>query len=358
MPSPVPWFYFHPEVENYSFGTNHPLKPERLRRMKAYLEALIPDIEYIVPPLATEYDLARVHSEWFIHIVDRLSQGKDVSAEDVWRAGFSKGDNPAFPGMMIPSLAYCGGAVQAAQRVNEGAPLAFSIAGGLHHAQREKASGFCIFNDPAIACSILREKFDKVLYVDIDLHHGDGVQAIFYDDPQVVTLSIHESGRTLYPGTGFLSETGIDDSSINIPLRAGTTGLVWLEAFREVFEMTVNHHRPNAIVLQMGCDPQITDPLGHLQVRTQDWLEAVKTVQATGLPIVAVGGGGYDLRNVPRMWSAAILTLSGIDFPNEVPETIPEAWGMKTMFDDVEQARIGQEDADDAIEFWARRFKS
>jgi len=164
--------------------------------------------------------------------------------------------------------------------------------------------------------SILRERFDKVAYIDIDVHHGDGVQWIYYDDPTVMTISIHESGRTLFPGTGFVNETGAENTSINIPLEAYTTGDVWLWAFKEVVLRALEKFAPGALVLQMGADAHFDDPLAHLLVSVQEWLEAVRFVKAFDLPIAACGGGGYNLSSVPRMWSAASILLGEEKPPN------------------------------------------
>ncbi len=344
----IPRFYYHPRMTEYDFGPRHPLKPERLRRTIALLEVVEPGIELLDPGLALDTDVLRIHSPDYLETIQALSNGMCV--EDM--RGFGPGDNPPFHGMYEASLGYLGGTVRAAEDVRDGAELAFNIAGGLHHARRDRVSGFCIFNDPAVACAILRERFERVLYIDIDLHHGDGVQWLFYDDPSVITLSIHQDGRTLYPGTGFVDETGADLSSINIPLPPRTTGGVWLHAFSSILPLVVERHRPEAIVLQMGSDPHRLDPLGHLECLAQHWVEAVRLVRDLGLPIVAVGGGGYNLTTVPRMWVAAILTLSGIEVPTAIPEQISSDWRMTAFFDDEAQVPYGNEEVEHIITHW------
>jgi acetoin utilization protein AcuC len=332
-------------MTGYDFGPQHPLKPERLRRTIALLQATTPDLEILDPGLAAEADVLRIHT---LAYMDAVKQG----AQAGYDYGFGAGDNPPFAGMHEASLTYLGGSVRAAEVVRDGATLAFNISGGLHHARRDRASGFCIYDDPAVACAILRERFEKVLYVDIDLHHGDGVQWIFYDDPTVVTYSIHQDGRTLYPGTGFVDETGVDLSSINVPLPPRTTGAPWLHAFRETLPLVIEHHRPEAIVLQMGSDPHRLDPLGHLECLAQHWLGAVALVRDLNLPIVALGGGGYNLTTVPRMWTAAVLTLAGLPVPERIPDAIPKEWGMTTFLDVDDQIDHGHEAADAVIEHW------
>jgi len=309
-------FFYHPRMTAYDFGPQHPLKPERLRLTMALLAIVAPEIELIDPGSATDSDLLRIHCSEYIEVVRRLSASEKVDDGQKSAHGFSGGDNPPFSGMYEASLAYVGGSVRAAEAIRDGQPLAFNLAGGLHHARYNQASGFCIFNDCAIACTILRERFDRIAYVDIDLHHGDGVQWLFYDDSSVMTCSIHESGNFLYPGTGSVEETGADFSSVNAPLAPMTTGDTWLTAFQEVIMTSLKRFQPEAIVLQMGADPHFLDPLGHLQVSAQEWLEAVQLIKSLDLPTVALGGGGYEMTTVPRMWVAATLTLLNREVPN------------------------------------------
>ncbi|MBL8065549.1 MAG: hypothetical protein JNM34_06785 [Chthonomonadaceae bacterium] len=283
-------------------------------------EACAPDFPVTDPGLATIEDVKLVHGSDYIDTVQRLSQGLSCPEEAVRAAGFLSGDNPAFSGMHDAALAYSGGATQAARDIANGGMLSMTVTGGLHHARQNQASGFCIYNDCAMAVSILRKAFERVLYVDIDLHHGDGVQWIFYEDRSVMTLSIHEDGRFLYPGTGHVSERGAENSSVNIPLLPYTTGDVWLDALREVLKASVDRFRPEAVVLQMGTDAHVLDPLGHLSVSAQEWLEGIVLVKDLGLPLVALGGGGYEQTTVPRMWVAALLTLLGLPVPDTQPD--------------------------------------
>lgn len=339
----VPNFFYREEMTRYNFGPQHPLKPIRLAMTVTLLEAE-GAIEPISPEPATDSDLKLVHSPEYVEAVKLASElptirrvGGDLSEEQIgslYRHGLGTGDNPIFENMHEHSLWYVGGAVACATAVLDGEPLAFNISGGLHHAQRDHASGFCVYNDPAIMVAILQRKFERVAYVDIDLHHGDGVQAIFYDDPSVMTVSIHESGKTLYPGTGYVHEGGTPvPHCVNIPLEAGTTGDVWLDAFRRGAIPRLRQFRPEAIVLQMGCDAHVTDPLGHLKVTVQEWLGAVELIRDFGVPIAACGGGGYDLRNVPRMWSSACMTLARQDYQDAIPKSMQQEFGVSTYSD-------------------------
>ncbi len=334
----------------YDFGPGHPLKPERLRRAIVLLGRY--GFESPVDPGPGDpRDALRVHSEEFVEAVRRLSADSGALGWEMARYGFGAGDNPPFCGMYEASLAYVAGTVEAAKAVRDGEKLAFNLSGGLHHARRAEASGFCVFNDPAIAVHILLEKFERVAYVDIDVHHGDGVQWLWYDDPRVLTCSIHQDGRTLYPGTGFVEETGEAFTSVNVPLWPGTTGDVWLWAFEEGVLPFLAAFEPQAIVLQMGTDAHFLDPLAHLQVSAQEWLRAVDLVKAVGAPIVAVGGGGYNLTTVPRMWAAATLTLAGIAFEDEIPADLAERWEMPRFFDAALPGPrgIGKEHAEQAV---------
>jgi len=332
----------------YDFGPDHPLKPVRLSRTVALLEAL--GWSWLDPGSGSVDDVLRVHDPSYVDVVARLSRGEEVERSDERNCGFGSLDNPVFPGMFEASLAYVAGSAYAARAVADATPLAFGIAGGLHHARRAEASGFCVFNDCAVACSILKDTFARVAYVDIDVHHGDGVQWLFYDDPTVLTCSIHQDGRTLYPGTGGVEETGAEGSAVNVPLAPETSADVWLWAFREGIMPFLRRFDPDAIVLQIGADSHMTDPLARIRNTVQSWLAAIEDVRGLGKPIVALGGGGYDLRNVPRMWTAAALTLAGQDVPRTIPEPFASDWGVSTFLDPHEgSTSVGLERAEAAV---------
>ncbi|SRR5579884_125453 len=310
----------------YDMGPQHPMKPIRLRRtyeLLASYGAFERGLERMEPTLADEQEVLTTHSPNYLEALKRLSSGDYFPA--AYRYGFGSGDNPIFPEMYEASLRYTGASVDAAQAILDGAgggQVAFNISGGLHHAHYDRAAGFCILNDCAVAIRRLRRKFDRVAYVDMDVHHGDGVQESFYDDPTVLTVSLHESGRTLFPGTGFTDEIGVgpgEGYSLNLPFAPYTTDEIWLEAWREAALPILRAFDPGAILLQLGTDAHYLDPLAHCCLTAQGWLEAVKDVQALGKPIVAVGGGGYNMTTVPRMWTLAVSTLAGLDLPDEVP---------------------------------------
>ncbi len=343
---------------DYDFGPSHPLKPERLRRTTAILDAL-GQYDPIDPGAGDVEDVLRVHDVDFVSAVEKLSAMEpnewrsQETREWAYQFGLGSADNPLFPGVFEAALAYTAASAAAARKVKAGANLAYAIAGGLHHARRREASGFCTFNDCAVACHILREKFERVAYVDIDVHHGDGVQWIFYDDPSVLTCSIHEDPRTLYPGTGFVHETGTDFSAVNVPLAARTTGDVWLWAFKNGIVPALERFQPQAIVLQTGADSHFLDPLAHLLNTAQEWLEAVKVVRDFGVPVVHLGGGGYNMTTKPRMWAAACLTMAGFDVPERVPEPYATDWQMPTFMDGEcpGPAGSGRKAAKEAVDF-------
>jgi acetoin utilization protein AcuC len=355
----IPHFYLHPDTYKYDFGPQHPLKPERLKRTMALIEHYAGPV--IVPSdHATDEDLLRIHTPEYISAVARVDFGAqegilDEPEFDALRVehGFF-GDNPPFKGMSQAARAYAGASIAAAQAVKHGAPLAFGIGGGLHHALADKASGFCIYNDCALAISVLREKYQRVAYIDIDVHHGDGVQWIFYDDPTVLTCSIHQDGRTLYPGTGGVQETGKDFTSLNVPLEPGTTGDVWLWAFREGILPHLQKWQPQAIVLQIGADTHYLDPLARIDSTQQEWLEAIQDVQALNLPMVVLGGGGYELSSVPRMWAGAVLTLTQTPYEDQIPSELAQKVGAETYSD---HTIPGRERGRDQAEWVVRRLK-
>ncbi len=329
----MPPFFVHPRTTDYSFGESHPLKPERLRRTLTLLERLGgPPVLH--PGEGRVEDALRVHAPQYVEAIRRVDEDLDHDTRMELCAEFGLyGDNPPFPGMYQTSLAYNSATARAAEAVRDGAPLAFAIGGGLHHAHYARASGFCIFDDPAVACAVLRDKFERVAYVDIDVHHGDGVQGLFYDDPTVLTCSIHESGRTLYPGTGFPYEIGASFSSLNVPVAAKTTADVWLDAFTRTIPPALERFRPGAIVLQLGCDTHYEDRLGHVLSTLDAYIAAVRILRDLGIPIVAVGGGGYNLTTVPRMWTAAVLELCRIEYPDDLPTDLAAAWGIPRFSD-------------------------
>jgi acetoin utilization protein AcuC len=216
-----------------------------------------------------------------------------------------------------------GGSVQAAELVASGeVTRAFAFAGGLHHAMPDRASGFCYLNDAVLAIQTLRARGLRVCYVDIDAHHGDGVQFAFYDSPDVLTISTHERGDRLFPGTGFVDEIGTGAGlgfAVNVPLHPHTDDEVYLEAFDAVVPPLVRAFRPDAVVAQLGIDSHRTDPLTHLALSVEGFAAAVRRIVGFAPRLVALGGGGYDLANVARAWTAAWAILNDVELPEQLP---------------------------------------
>jgi acetoin utilization protein AcuC len=316
----------------YDFGPQHPLKPIRVELTVELIRACGLDARDGVLTLpGSPYgddDVLRLHDEAYVDAVRRLSA--DPSGGGGGRFGFGPGDNPVFAGMHEASLEVCGASVAAARAVwEEQVQHAFNPAGGLHHAMPGHAAGFCIYDDPAAAIEwLLRHGAQRVAYVDVDTHHGDGVQTFFYDDPRVLTISLHESGRYLFPGTGFTTEIGSGDgrgSALNVPLAPSTPGEVYLEAFDAVVPDALDAFAPDVLVTQLGCDTHVTDPLAHLALTTDDYGELARRLHdlahrdAHGR-WVALGGGGYQITSVvPRAWTIYFAELSGGELPLELP---------------------------------------
>ena len=238
--------------------------------------------------------------------------------------GLGAGDNPVFPSLWEAARLVAAGSLLAADVVARGeADRAFHFAGGLHHALPGRASGFCYVNDPVLAILRLREHGLRVAYVDIDAHHGDGVQYAFYDDPNVLTVSTHERGERLFPGTGFVRELGEGDGagfSVNLPLEAYTDSAVYLPAFESVVPPLLERFKPDVIVAQLGIDAHRTDPLTHLALDMQGFAKAFTRLLPLAPKIVALGGGGYDVRNVAKAWTIAWAILNGVELAGELPE--------------------------------------
>lgn len=316
----------------YDFGPDHPLKPVRVELTVALIRSCgFAGTEGVLTLPRAPFDIddvLRLHTPGYVETVRRLSA--DPRAGGGYRHGLGPGDNPVFRGMHEASLEVCGASVAAAQAVWEGrVARAFNPAGGLHHAMPDRASGFCIYDDPAFAIDwLLRNGARRVAYVDVDTHHGDGVQAMFYDDPRVLTISLHESGRYLFPGTGFPDEIGAGDargSALNVPLAPATAGPVYLEAFDALVPDALQAFAPEVLVTQLGCDTHVTDPLAHLALTTDDYVTLAERLAdladryAQGR-WVAVGGGGYQIASVvPRAWTIYFAQLCGAELPAEVP---------------------------------------
>ncbi|HEY4867427.1 MAG TPA: acetoin utilization protein AcuC [Candidatus Dormibacteraeota bacterium] len=302
----------------YRLSEEHPLQPIRVKLAVELIRelGLVEFAELVPPRTATDQELALCHSPRYVELVAALSdpaRRSGVSWEDRAEAGFASADNPVADGMHEACATIVGGSLMAAEAVHTGAALhSFNPAGGLHHAMRDRASGFCVYNDIAIAVAWLRNQGHRVACVDVDVHHGDGTQALFYSDPEVLTISLHESGRYLFPGTGFPDEIGAGaarGTSANLPLQPYSWDEPLLAAFEAVVPPLLREFRPTILVTQDGCDTHFLDPLAHIQGSTAIWPHIGRRFHELAHELcegrwVATGGGGYAIREVvPRAWS-------------------------------------------------------
>jgi acetoin utilization protein AcuC len=319
----------------YDHGPGHPLRPVRLDLTIALARSLgvlrRPGITIAPPESASDDVLELVHDPDYVSFVKTAPD--ELMSRLALRYGFGNGDNPVFDRMHETSAMVTGASVQAAAAVwSGGSQHAVNLSGGLHHAMRDRASGFCVYDDPAVAIAwLLGAGAQRVAYVDVDVHHGDGVQAAFYDDPRVLTVSLHESGRTLFPGTGWADETGSGEGTgfaANVALPAGTDDGRWLRAFDAVVPELLRAYQPQVLVSQLGCDTHRLDPLAHLTCTVDGQRAAYARMhrlahELCGGRWVVLGGGGYDpLCVVPRAWTHALAEVTGA----QVDGLVPEEW--------------------------------
>lgn len=319
-------FIYDDLMSRHELRSDHPMRPVRLRYTYELLrgyEAFEHENAVLVSPRsAAENELGWLHTPQYIEAVRRLSAGEGT--REAHRFNFSlQGDNPYYAGMYEAATLSSGATLLAAEMIaNRSVDVAFNISGGLHHAAAGHASGFCVFNDPALAVHYFLRQGMRVVYVDVDAHHGDGVQEAFFDDDRVLTISVHESGRYLFPGTGFVGEQGQGPGrgySVNLPLFPYTGDDVYLDAFKQVVPPLVRAFAPDVLVTQLGIDSYHSDPLTHLQLTTLGFVEVVREFAALGLPWLATGGGGYDLMAVARAWTLAFGVMLGEEWPDTLP---------------------------------------
>ncbi|MBN2823341.1 MAG: acetoin utilization protein AcuC [Coriobacteriia bacterium] len=321
-------------LSRYDLGPHHPLRPERVSRSVELMSAfglLNTAIRTIPSRLALDEELQLFHTPGYVRAV----RDADTAERSMLLAhGLGTADNPVFPGVHEAAALVAGAGIVAMREVLDGVtPRSFSIAGGLHHAHANRAAGFCVYNDVAVAIAdaLSRNLRLRIAYIDIDAHHGDGVQEAFYAEPRVLTVSIHESGRSLFPGTGFPDERGDGDAlgtSVNVPLPPEATDACYRLVFNTVIEPAVQAFAPDLIVLQAGFDTHHADPLTSLGMTLPGyhWLtQSIVTLadDLCGGRTVAFGGGGYSWEHiVPRAWSMLAAMLAGVS----LPPSLPPAW--------------------------------
>ena len=326
-------------LTRYDFGPGHPLAPIRVELTvelaRDFGVLSLAGVTMAVPEPATMAELELVHDPGYIGAVRRASAGGTDDLRFLLRYGLGTPDDPVFPGMHDASTLVTGATLAAARAVWTGAAEhGVNIAGGLHHAMAGHASGFCVYNDPAIAIAwLLGQGAERVAYVDIDVHHGDGVQAAFWADPRVLTISLHEHPATLFPGTGLPTETGApgaEGSAVNVALPAGTRDAGWLRAFHATVPPLLRAFGPQVLVSQHGCDTHWTDPLANLELSIDAQRAAHAAIhrlahETAGGRWLLTGGGGYSLVDVvPRTWTHLLAEAAGS--PIDPQEPTPPDW--------------------------------
>lgn len=336
MPPPRVTVVADPKFRDYDFGPGHPWDPSSRWLAVRLLESWEADGRLPAPlrwirevPPATDAELRRFHSRRHLEHVraaDRRGLGEMLDL----------GSTPSFPGCFVAAARLVGGTLLALDAIASGAtPRAFQPGGGLHHASPDAASGFCIFNDLAVAIrTALDGPYRRVAYVDIDVHHGDGVMYGFYDDGRVLDIDFHETGRVLFPGTGEISEIGLGAGTglkLNLPLPPGAGDETFRPLFRRIVPQMIRSYRPDLIVLQCGIDGHAGDLLGHLRYTPHSYYEAITTLQAladevAGGRLLVTGGGGYTAANVALVLAGVGASLAGASGDPPVPGELPEAW--------------------------------
>lgn len=336
-------FVYAPALAEAQLRRGHPLQPARARTCYQLLVAHgifeRGQAQLVLPQPAAASDVLRVHTPAYVEMVRRLSDPPAVpgtSDRAAAQHGFDAyGDNPPFQGMYDYYLLVCGAAIEATRAVEVGrAPVAFMPAGGVnHHAMPARASGFGVFNDAAVAIAWLRARGKRVMYLDLDVHHGDGVEAVFEDDDAVLTVSLHESTRYLFPGPkgGFPEHIGAGKGrgySVNVALAPYTDDATWLWAFEEIVPLLHRAFAPDVLLVQLGADGYHGDPLAHLRLTTHAYETAARRLmELTGGTMAALGGGGYDVEATPRIWALEFAAFAGVKLPDTLhdePGAVPE----------------------------------
>lgn len=353
-------FVYSTDYLNYKFSDDHPFNHIRVKLTQDLLTEInaLQETDVLAPRIATDDEIALIHDPAYIDAVKKAGKGSLASSVAA-NYGLGTEDTPIFSNMHEASALIVGGTLTAVDAVMTGkSDHALNVGGGLHHGFRGKASGFCIYNDSSIAIEYMKKKYGaRVLYVDTDAHHGDGVQWAFYDDPDVCTLSIHETGRYLFPGTGNINEKGQGKGygfSFNVPIDAFTEDESFQEVYEASFRKVIDFFKPDVILTQNGADAHYYDPLTHLSVSMKSYEFIPKLAHQLAHEYcngkwIAVGGGGYDIwRVVPRAWSRIWLEMKGLSMTGRLPQqwldrwnplsplTLPENWhDEKNLYDPI-----------------------
>ena len=335
-------FVYEDILSQHILREDHVMAPKRLQLtyelLKAYGAFDEPYSKCIKTRQASIEELGLFHSTEYIKAVQSISDGKNT--EDGNKYNFSEhGDNPPYAGMFEASKWSTGSSLVAFEALDSGvAKTTFNISGGLHHAMPNHASGFCIFNDPVIAIKSMLANGYRVAYIDIDAHHGDGVQHAFYDTDDVLTISIHESGQFIFPGTGFTDEIGAGKGigySVNVPLYPNTDDEIYQLTFTSIVPPIINSFKPDILVSQLGIDTHFLDPITHMKITTQGFAEVVRQIKHLApTKWLALGGGGYDIAAVARAWTLAYGVMLGEKWDNQIPNEYSKKYGIDFLADE------------------------
>ena len=334
-------FVYGDELTSHKLSDTHPMKPVRLRHTYELLNSykvFSKKSNILVPPrYSIEKEILLYHDKEYLEFIKNID-GSHVLGDGL-KFGLGTSDNPIFPGIYRAASLSTGATMKAVDMMlKDEVDYAMSISGGLHHAMPGYASGFCIFNDPVIAIKRFLSQGLKVAYVDIDCHHGDGVQHAFYDTDAVLNISIHESGSFLFPGTGFTDEIGNGKGrnySVNIPLYPYTMDSTYFWAFESTVLPLLDTFKPDVLVSQLGIDTHFSDPITHLCLTVQGFSKIIERFIGKAPKWLALGGGGYDVEAVARSWASGFGIMSGDKLKNTIPNSYSKNGHQDTLFDDM-----------------------
>jgi acetoin utilization protein AcuC len=327
---------YSPEYKKYDLGTGHPFDPRRVEMMLDLLKEYGLSIETLEPEPVKPDELLPIHDETFIQIIEAVSRGEKILNLEEY--GLGTLDNPVAIGMAEGARFQVGGTLLGARLLLQNkAKKILQLGGGFHHARFNKAEGFCIYNDLALAINEMIKTGWHVLYLDIDAHHGDGVQEIFYSDENVMTISLHESGEYLFPGTGWIHELGKGMGrglKLNLPLEPFTEGDSFIEVFEGIVPKALSWFKPDAIIVQAGVDAHYSDALADLMLTSFDFQKIFKRIieladKFSNGKILFTLGGGYSFTAAPRIWTILLFTLFNLNIPNFLPLSWINRWKQK-----------------------------
>ncbi|XP_008681126.1 probable histone deacetylase 19 isoform X1 [Zea mays] len=316
-------YYYDPDVGNYYYGQGHPMKPHRIRMTHSLLAryGLLNQMHVYRPSLASQRDLCRFHADDYIKFLRSVTPDTQQEQTRLLKRFNVGEDCPVFDGLYSFCQTYAGASVGGAFRLNHGHDIAINWSGGLHHAKKSEASGYCYVNDIVLAILELLKYHERVLYVDIDIHHGDGVEEAFYTTDRVMTVSFHKFGD-YFPGTGDIRDIGHSKGkyySLNAPLDDGIDDESYQSLFKPIMSKVMEVFRPGAVVLQCGADSLSGDRLGCFNLSIRGHAECVRYMRSFNVPLLLLGGGGYTIRNVARCWCYETGVALGQELEDKMP---------------------------------------